>query len=53
MISPSLVQASRGVHGSTYTKAMASLKTFTPEQLAEMQQAASYLSRAQGGLLCT
>lgn len=48
----SVVQASRGLHGSTYTKALASLKTFPPERLAEMQQAAAYLARAQGLLLC-
>ncbi len=42
------MQASRGLHGSTYTKALASLKTVTPDQLAEMQQAASFLARASG-----
>lgn len=46
-----LVQASRGLHGSTYTKALASLKTVTPDQLAEMQQAASFLARAASGVL--
>ncbi len=45
------MQASRGLHGSTYTKALASLKTVTPDQLAEMQQAASFLARASSGLL--
>ena len=45
------MQASRGLHGSTYTKALASLKTVTPDQLAEMQQAVSFLSRASSGLL--
>ena len=43
-----LLQASRGLHGSTYTKALASLKSFTPEQMAEMQEAASYLAEVQG-----
>ena len=43
-----LLQASRGMHGSTYTKALASLKSFTPDQMAEMQEAASYLAEAQG-----
>ena len=42
------MQASRGLHGSTYTKALASLKTVTPDQLAEMQQAASFLAHASG-----
>ncbi len=45
------MQASHGLHGSTYTKALASLKTVTPDQLAEMQQAASFLARASSGLL--
>jgi len=45
------MQASRGLHGSTYTKALASLKTVTPDQLAEMEQAASFLAHVSG-LLC-
>ena len=46
------VQAARGVHGSTYNKALASLKTFTPDQVAEMEEAAAYLKQPQGVLLC-
>lgn len=46
------VQAARGVHGSTYNKALASLKSFTPEQTAEMEEAASFLMQSQGTLLC-
>lgn len=44
-------QAARGVHGSTYNKALASLKTFTPDQVAEMEDAAAYLKQPQGALL--
>lgn len=43
-----LLQASRGVHGSTYTKALASLKAHTSQQLAEMEEAASALSQSKG-----
>ena len=46
------VQAARGVHGSTYNKALASLKSFTPEQVTEMEEAATFLKQLQGALLC-
>nr|QIG37617.1 sulfotransferase-like protein [Trebouxia lynnae] len=42
------IEASRGVHGSTYNKALASLKKFTPHQVAEMEEAASLLKQLQG-----
>ncbi|KAL3144289.1 hypothetical protein ABBQ32_004053 [Trebouxia sp. C0010 RCD-2024] len=42
------IEAARGVHGSTYNKALASLKTFTPDQVAEMEDAAAYLKQPQG-----
>ena len=44
-------QASRGVHGSTYNKALASLKKFTPHQVAEMEEAAGLLKQLQGAPL--
>lgn len=43
------VQAARGVHGSTYNKALASLKSFTPEQVAEMEEAAGFLKQQSQG----
>lgn len=45
------MQAARGVHGSTYNKALASLKTFSPDQVAEMEEAAAFLKQPQGALL--
>ena len=47
LLNVSWLQASRSMHGSTYTKSLASLKTFTPEQMAEMQEAASCLANSQ------
>ena len=44
-------QAARGVHGSTYNKALASLKRFTLEQIAEMEEAAGFLQQSQGAIL--
>ena len=46
------MQAARGVYGSTYNKALASLKSFTPEQVVEMEEAADFLKQSQGALLC-
>lgn len=48
---PVWVQAARGVHGSTYNKALASLKSFTPDQVAEMEEAAAFLTQSPGVLL--
>lgn len=45
------VQAARGVHGSTYNKALASLKSFTPEQVGEMEEAAGFLKRQSKGIV--
>ncbi len=45
------IEASRGVSASTYTKALAALKSHTPELLVEMEAAARYLAWA-AGLLC-
>lgn len=43
-----LPQASKGVHGSTYTKALASLKRYGPEQIADMEEASNFLAQAAG-----
>ena len=45
------IETSRGVAASTYTKALAAVKSHTPELLAEMEAAARYLAQA-AGLLC-
>ena len=42
------VQASRGVYGSTYSKALASLKSFTADQIGEMEEAAAFLQLSSG-----
>ena len=42
------MQASRGIHGSTYTKAFASLKSYTPELMAEMEHASRALGESSG-----
>ena len=43
-----LVQVSRGVSAGTYTKAFAALRTFSQEQLKELQQAANYFRWMSG-----
>lgn len=43
-----LLQASKGVHGGTYTKALASLKHYTPALISELEQASTALSHKLG-----
>ena len=42
------IDAARGTTASTWTKACASLKSFTQEQIDDMEAAAKYLTNAAG-----
>ncbi|PSC69236.1 sulfotransferase [Micractinium conductrix] len=44
-----VVESARGVAGASFLKAWAGLKSFSPEQLAEMEEIQRYLRRARQG----